>query len=210
MDSGRFDADRSGALFPHLVAPGRTGGPSFAERRGGDARIAYLREVMALRFGPTPSPINAFLINQGIETLALRVERHSQNALGVARWLEQQPEVHSVDYSGLESSPYHALATEYLPDGQGSVFSFTLRGGLAAARVFVNGLETFTHMTHLGDVRSLILHPGTTSHNQRTDEELAQAGIWPGTLRVSIGIEDLPDLLRDLGRGLAAVRTLAS
>ncbi len=169
-------------------------------------RIAYLRDSVALRFGPTPSPLNAFLINQGIETLSLRVERQSANALGVARWLEQQPEVHSVDYSGLESNPFHSLAERYLPDGQGSVFSFTLRGGIEAARRFVNALEVFTHMTHLGDVRSLILHPTTTSHNQRSDDQLSQAGIWPGTLRVSIGIEHLPDLIRDLDRGLTAVR----
>ncbi len=208
VDNGRFDAATHGALFPHLTAAGRTGGPSFAERRGGNARIAYLRDVIALRFGPTPSPLNSFLINQGIETLALRVERHSANALAVAQWLEQQDEVHSVDYSGLASSPYHALAERYLPNGQGSVFSFTLRGGLDAARSFVNALDVFTHMTHLGDVRSLILHPGTTSHNQRTDDELSQAGIWPGTLRVSIGIEDVADLIRDLDRGLTAVRSL--
>jgi len=210
VDSGRFDAERSGILFPHLVERDRLGRPSFAERSGGDARIAYVREVVALRFGPTPSPLNAFLINQGIETLSLRVERQTQNALGVARWLEQQPEVHSVDYSGLESSPYHSLAQRYLPDGQGSVFSFTLRGGVAAAREFINALETFTHMTHLGDVRSLILHPASTSHTLRTEEELAQQGIWPGLLRVSIGIENLADLIRDLDRGLAAVRTLGS
>ncbi|MEP6479995.1 MAG: aminotransferase class I/II-fold pyridoxal phosphate-dependent enzyme [Rhodoglobus sp.] len=206
VDNGRFDAARSGDLFPHLVAPGRLGGPGFAEREGGNARIAYLRDVIALRFGPTPSPLNAFLINQGIETLSLRVERQSANALGVARWLEQQPEVHSVDYSGLEANPFHALAQRYLPRGQGSVFSFTLVGGLDAARSFVNALEVFTHMTHLGDVRSLILHPGTSSHNQRSDDERSQAGIWPGTLRVSIGIEDLDDLIGDLDRGLAAVR----
>jgi len=208
VDSGRFDAERSGILFPHLVERDRLGRPSFAEKRGGDARIAYVREVVALRFGPTPSPLNAFLISQGIETLSLRVERQSANALGVARWLEQQDEVHSVDYSGLESNPYHALAQRYLPDGQGSVFSFTLRGGVAAAREFINALETFTHMTHLGDVRSLILHPASTSHTLRTEEELAQQGIWPGLLRVSIGIENLADLIRDLDRGLAAVRTL--
>jgi O-acetylhomoserine (thiol)-lyase len=206
VDNGRFDAERSGQLFPHLVEAGRLGSPGFAERAGGRARISYLREVMALRFGPTPSPLNAFLINQGIETLSLRVERQSQNALGVARWLQQQPEIHSVDYSGLESNPFHALARRYLPVGQGSVFSFTLRGGIDAARRFVNAVEVFTHMTHLGDVRSLILHPATSSHNQRTDDERSQAGIWPGTLRVSIGIEDLPDLIRDLDRGLAAVR----
>jgi O-acetylhomoserine (thiol)-lyase len=210
VDNGRFDAERSGDLFPHLVATGRLGDPSFADRAGGRARIAYLREVTALRFGPTPSPLNAFLIEQGIETLSLRVERQSQNALGVARWLEEQPEVHSVDYSGLPSSPFHALAQRYLPDGAGSVFSFTLRGGLPAARAFVNALEVFTHMTHLGDVRSLILHPTTTSHNQRSDDELSQAGIWPGTLRLSIGIEQLDDLTDDLGRGLAAVRADAA
>jgi len=206
VDNGKFDAEKSGHLFPHLVARTRTGGESFSERTGGHARIAYLREVMALRYGPTISPINAFLINQGIETLSLRVERQSANALGVARWLEQHPEVESVDYSGLESSPYHALAQRYLPDGQGSVFSFTLRGGTDAARTFVNALEVFTHMTHLGDVRSLILHPQTTSHNQRTDDELERAGIWPGTLRLSIGIEQLDDLIDDLERGLDAVR----
>ena len=206
VDDGRFDAERSAALFPHLVQGGRLGSPSLVERVGGLARIAYLREVVALRFGPTPSPLNAFLIDQGIETLSLRVERQSQNALGVARWLEQQPEVHSVDYSGLDSNPFHELATRYLPDGQGSVFSFTLRGGVNAARRFVNALEVFTHMTHLGDVRSLILHPSTTSHNQRTDDELSQSGIWPGTLRLSIGIEHLPDLIADLERGLVAVR----
>lgn len=206
VDNGRFDADRSGSLFPHLMLRDRHGNPGFAERTGGRARIAYLREVMALRFGPTPSPLNSFLIGQGIETLSLRVERQSQNALAVARWLEQQPEVHSVDYSGLESNPFHALAERYLPDGQGSVFSFTLRGGVAAARAVVDSLEVFTHMTHLGDVRSLVLHPTSTSHNRRTEDELSQAGIWPGTLRLSIGIEDVDDLIADLDRGLAAVR----
>ena len=209
VDNGQFDAERNGHLFPHLIAPGRSGGASVAERSGGSARIAYLRDVVALRFGPTASPLNAFLITQGIETLSLRVERQSRNALGVAEWLEQQPEVHSVDYSGLPSNPFHALAQRYLPDGQGSVFSFTLRGGVDAARAFVNALEVFTHMTHLGDVRSLVLHPGSTSHNLRTDEELSQAGIWPGTLRFSIGIEDLADLIADLERGLAAVRSIA-
>lgn len=148
--------------------------------------------------------MNVFLIAQGIETLSLRVERQSQNALGVARWLERQPGIHSVDYAGLESSPHHTLATRYLPRGQGSVFSFTLHGGVPAARRFVNALTVFTHMTNLGDVRSLVLHPRSTTHTQRTEEELDLAGIWQGTLRLSIGIEDLPDLIEDLERGLAA------
>ncbi len=206
VDNGRFDAERSGALFPHLLERDRVGGPSFVERAGGRARIAYLRDVVALRFGPTPSPLNAFLINQGIETLSLRVERQSANALALARWLEEQPEVASVQYAGLPSHPAHALAQRYLPNGYGSVFSFTLAGGVEAARAFVNALEIFTHMTHLGDVRSLVLHPGSTSHTLRTVEEREAAGILPGTLRVSIGIEDAPDLLADLERGVAAAR----
>ncbi|MGN6326500.1 O-acetylhomoserine aminocarboxypropyltransferase/cysteine synthase family protein [Pseudolysinimonas sp.] len=209
VDNGRFDAARSGELFPHLVARDRLGGPSPWERAGGRARIAYLRDVVALRFGPTASPLNAFLINQGIETLSLRVERQSANALVVARWLEERPEVASVAYAGLPSSPHHALATRYLPNGFGSVFAFTLHGGLAAARAFVDALEVFTHMTHLGDVRSLVLHPASTSHTLRSAEEQAAAGILPGTLRVSIGIEDAPDLLADLERGLTAARAAA-
>ncbi|MBN9239909.1 MAG: O-acetylhomoserine aminocarboxypropyltransferase [Micrococcales bacterium 70-64] len=207
VDNGAFDV--TSTLFPHLTAPSRTGAPSFAQRLGGRARIGYLREVMGLRFGPTLSPFNAFLIGQGIETLSLRVERQSANALGVARWLAAQPEVHSVDYSGLDDNPYHALAQRYLPNGQGSVFSFTLRGGTAAAGAFIDALEVFTHMTHLGDVRSLILHLATTSHNQRSPEQLERAGIQAGSIRLSIGIEDLPDLLADLDRGLAAVRALS-
>ncbi len=206
VDNGRFDV--TSTLFPHLTEPTRTGAPSFAERAGGSARITYLREVMALRFGPTLSPFNAFLIGQGIETLSLRVERQSANALGVARWLAERPEVHSVDYSGLPGNPYHALAQRYLPSGQGSVFSFTLAGGTDAARAFIDALDVFTHMTHLGDVRSLVLHLATTSHNQRTAEQLEAAGILPGSIRLSIGIEDLPDLVADLDRGLAAVRAL--
>jgi O-acetylhomoserine (thiol)-lyase len=114
--------------------------------------------------------------------------------------------VASVDYSGLPGDPSHELARRYLPDGQGSVFSFTLRGGVEEARRFVNALSLFAPMTHLGDVRSLILHPTTTSHTLRSAEELERAGIGPGTLRVSIGIEHLPDLIRDLERGLDAVR----
>lgn len=207
VDSGSCTDPRG--LFPHLSSAGPDGTPSLVERVGGRARIEYIRNSVAMRFGPTLSPLNAFLINQGIETLSLRVERQSENALGVARWLEAQAEVDSVDYSGLESNPFHPMALRYLPAGQGSVFSFTLRRGLDAARAFVNALQTFTHMTHLGDVRSLILHPGSSSHMLRTDEQRDRAGIWPGTLRLSIGIENLPDLIRDLEHGLSAVRRLA-
>lgn len=205
VDSGRFDPAVSGDRFPHLVAPGRGGVPSVADRTGGDARIAYARENVAPRLGPTPSPLTAFLIGQGIETLSLRVERQSQNALAVASWLAAHPAVASVDYAGLATHPDHALADALLPDGYGSVFTFTLAGGAAEARAVVEGLDVFTHMTHLGDVRSLVLHPASTSHVHLTDDERSAVGVYPGTLRVSIGIEDVADLIDDLGAALAAV-----
>ncbi|WP_370544102.1 O-acetylhomoserine aminocarboxypropyltransferase/cysteine synthase family protein [Frigoribacterium sp. VKM Ac-1396] len=211
VDAGTFDWSARPELFPHLNQPERSfGGRSWAERLGRRAFVSYTREIVVSRFGPTPSPLNAFLLRQGVETLSLRVERHSSNALAIARWLEARPEVSSVDYSGLESSPSYALAQRQLPRGQGSVFSFTLAGGEADAAAFVDAVELFSRMTHLGDVRSLVLHPASTTHAGRTPAERDAAGIWPGLLRLSIGIEDLGDLLRDLERGLAAVREQAA
>ncbi|MEW2012025.1 MULTISPECIES: O-acetylhomoserine aminocarboxypropyltransferase/cysteine synthase family protein [Microbacterium] len=203
VDDGRFDASRSGRLFPHLVDSG-AGTPSVWERYGGRARIAHLRESVAPRYGPTPSPLTAFLIGQGIETLSLRVQRQSENALAIAGWLTDRPEVASVDYAGLASHPTHDLARTSLRGGFGSVFTVTLRGGLPAARAFVEAVSVITHMTHLGDVRSLVLHPATTSHARRSPAERAALGVHPGTLRLSIGIEDLDDLLADLDQALAA------
>ncbi|WP_136052181.1 O-acetylhomoserine aminocarboxypropyltransferase/cysteine synthase family protein [Microbacterium sp. K36] len=206
IDDGRFDAERAGHNAPHLVLPGRGGAPSVFARHGGRARIGYARESVAPRFGASPSPLNAFLIGQGTETLSLRVERQSQNALAVARWLAAHDAVKSVDYVGLPSHPHHETALRYLEGGFGSIFTFTLRGGLPAARRFVEEVSVFTHMTHIGDVRSLVLHPGTTSHAQRTDEERRILGVGPGTLRLSIGIEDVDDLIGDLARVLESVR----
>ena len=209
VDGGRFDWAAAPGQFPHLTEPALAlGGQSYVDRFAGAAFISYARSVVASRLGPTPSPLNAFLIQQGIETLSLRVDRQSSSALAVARWLDEQQEVLSVDYSGLTSNPYNDLARRYLPNGQGSVFAFTVRGGVEAARTFINAITLFTHMSHLGDVRSLILHPGSTSHSLRTGEELLAAGIWPGLLRVSIGVEDPADLIRDLDSALAAVRAL--
>lgn len=210
VDSGRFDAEAAGHNAPHLVLPGRGGTPSVAARHGGKARIAYARESVAPRFGASPSPLNAFLIGQGVETLGLRVERQSRNAQGVAEWLAAHPDVESVDYAGLPSHPDHATASRYLEGGFGSIFTFTLRGGLPAARAFVENVGVFIHMTHIGDVRSLVLHPATTSHAQRTDEERSALGIHPGTLRLSIGIEDIDDLIGDLSRVLQSSREVVA
>ncbi|MGM1016106.1 MAG: O-acetylhomoserine aminocarboxypropyltransferase/cysteine synthase family protein [Actinomycetota bacterium] len=206
VDDGRFDAAASGHNFPHLVLPGQNGEPSVATRHGGNARIAYARESVAPRFGPSPSPLNAFLIGQGIETLGLRVERQSQNALAVARWLSEHDAVSSVDHAGLPTHPDHDLAVATLDRGFGSVFTVTLAGGLDAARHVVENVDVFTHMTHIGDVRSLVLHPTSTSHARRTESERLALGVSPGTLRLSIGIEDVDDLIEDLARVLAGTQ----
>ena len=211
VDGGRFDWTATPERWPHLTQPDRAlGGASYVDRAGTGAFLAYARDVVASRIGPTPSPFNAFLLRQGIETLSLRVERHVANALTVATWLEAQPEVTSVDHAGLASSPYHDLARRYLPRGAGSVFAFTFAGGEQAAHAFIDAVELFSRMTHLGDVRSLVLHPATTTHAGRTPAERAALGIGDGLVRLSIGIEDVADLLRDLERGFAAVRAGAS
>jgi len=207
VDGGTFDWSASPERWLHLTSPDRTlGGESYVDRYGSRAFVVFARDVVASRIGPSPSPFNAFLLRQGIETLSLRVERHSANALAVASFLEQQPEVTSVDYAGLASSPFHDLAQRYLPRGAGSVFAFTLAGGEAAARAFIDAVQLFSRMTHLGDVRSLILHPATTTHAGRTPQERAEQGIGDGLIRLSVGIEDVADLVRDLERGFAAVR----
>jgi O-acetylhomoserine (thiol)-lyase len=203
VDAGRFDW-AAGGRYPHLSVERGGDGRTVVERSGRDAFLDYARTGVALRYGPSPSPLNAFLILQGIETLSLRVDRQSASALAVARWLEAQPAVASVDYSGLPSSPYHDLARQYLPRGAGSVFAITLHGGRSAARAFSDALRIFTRMTHLGDVRSLVLHPASTTHVNRTEADRVAAGIPQGLLRLSIGLEDVEDLVADLERGLAA------
>lgn len=206
VDGGRFDWSADSERWPHLHQPERAlDGATYAERFGARAGIVFARDVVASRLGPTPSPFNAFLIRQGIETLSLRVERHSANALAIAEWLEQRPEVTSVDYAGLASNPYRPLAERYLPRGAGSVFAFTLAGGEPAARAVIDSVRLFSRMTHLGDVRSLILHTASTTHAQRTPAERRAAGIEDGTIRVSIGLEDVSDLLRDLERAFRSI-----
>ncbi|MBW9108968.1 O-acetylhomoserine aminocarboxypropyltransferase/cysteine synthase [Microbacterium trichothecenolyticum] len=204
VDNGRFDwAERTDA-YPQLSQERGPDGLTVVERSGRSAFLDFARRT-AMRYGPAPSPLNAFLILQGIETLSLRVQRQSETALKLARWLEQHSAVESVDYSGLESSLHHDLARRYLPRGQGSVFAVTVRGGRTAARTFTDALRIFTRMTHLGDVRSLVLHPATTTHVLRDSQQLAASGIGEGLLRLSIGLEDPDDLIADLDQALASV-----
>ena len=202
VDGGLFPWSEHAQSFPRIALERGADGRSGVERWGAEAFLGVARKV-AMRYGPAPSPLNAFLILQGVETLCLRVQRQSDTALRLARWLAARPEVESVHYSGLPDSPHHDTARRYLPHGQGSVFAVTLRGGLEAARACMDGLRLFTRMTHVGDVRSLVLHPASTTHALRDERELLAAGIGPGTLRLSIGLEDPEDLIADLQHGLA-------
>jgi O-acetylhomoserine (thiol)-lyase len=205
VDQGTYDWASS--PFSHLTQPDSwLNGDSYVERFGEGAYTSFVRSVVTALFGPVLSPVNAFLIQQGIETLSLRVQRQSETALAVARWLEAQPDVESVNYVGLESHPSFALAQRYLPNGSGAVLGFSLRGGHAAVERFYNAVELFSRMTHIGDVRSLILHPGSTTHAHLDGSIRARTGIGAGLLRLSIGLEDPDDLIEDLERGFAAVR----
>lgn len=203
--SGSFDWAAEPSLFPHLTTPtSALVGSTFAAEFGGTGALgAYVRKVLAPRLGPVPSPHNAFALIQGIETLSVRVARQTANALIVAQWLDAHDLVESVDYSGLVGNPFFPIAERLLPVGQGSVFTFTLRGGKPVARAAYNAVGLFTRMTHLGDVRSLILHPRTTTHALMSDAELEATGVHEGTIRLAIGLEDPHDLVADLDQAFA-------
>ncbi|MFP3467444.1 O-acetylhomoserine aminocarboxypropyltransferase/cysteine synthase family protein [Leifsonia sp. SIMBA_070] len=208
VDQGSYDWASS--PFRHLTGPDEwLDGASYVGAHGDGAYTAFARTVVAALFGPVLSPMNAFLIQQGIETLSLRVQRQSDTALAVAQWLEAQPEVLGVDYAGLPSHHAHGLAQRYLPRGQGAVLAFTITGGAAAAERFYDSVELFSRMTHIGDVRSLILHPASTTHTHLSAEVREDLGIGGGLLRLSIGLEDADDLIADLARGIAAVTAAA-
>lgn len=165
------------------------------------ARVQMLRDI-----GAAVSPFNAFLIAQGIETLSLRVQRHTENALAVAQWLEKRDEVVSVNYAGLVSSPWYANGQKYAPKGTGGVLSFEIAGGVEAGKKFVEGLVLHSHVANIGDVRSLVIHPASTTHSQLTPEEQLRGGVTPGLVRLAVGIEGLPDILADLEIGFAAAK----
>ncbi|HZC79594.1 MAG TPA: PLP-dependent transferase, partial [Ktedonobacterales bacterium] len=171
----------------------------------GNFAFAIACRVLALRdLGPALSPFNAFLILTGIETLPLRMQRHCDNALVVAQWLADQREVAWVSYPGLAGDRYHNLAKKYVPKGAGSCFTFGLKGGYDAGVRLVSNVKLFSHLANIGDTRSLIIHPASTTHRQLTDAQKIQAGAGPDVVRLSIGLEDKDDIIADLEQGLAA------
>src|SRR5579884_93815 len=195
--------------FPGITEPSPAyHGLAFQEAFGMYGYLMKLRAESLRDLGACLSPFNAFLFLQGLETLPLRMERHVQNALAVAEFLQRHPMVEAVHYPGLPGSRYAPLVQKYLPRGAGAVFSFDIRGGRAAGIRFIESLELFSHLANVGDAKSLVIHPASTTHRQMTQEELLAIGLGPGTIRVSIGLESIDDLLRDLDYALAQAQKL--
>jgi len=204
IDGGRFDWEANTDRFPHLTSAPRPGVASFTERFGAAAFLAYLRTVTVLEYGPTVPPTSTFLLLHGIETLSLRMDKHVANSVAAAQWLAERPEVAAVSYPGLPADRYYERAQRYLPRGAGAVVTIDLAGGRDAARRFIDALELISPMTHIGDVRTLAIHLASTIHAKLTEEERLDAGITPGLIRLSIGLESARDIIADLERGLLA------
>jgi O-acetylhomoserine (thiol)-lyase len=176
----------------------------FHETFGGLAYIIKARVDGLRDFGTSMAPLNSFLFIQGLETLPLRMEAHSKNGLAVAKFLEGHKSVSWVNYPGLKSSPYHALAKKYLPKGSGAILTFGIKGGMDAGKRFIESLKMFSHLANVGDAKSLVIHPASTTHRQLSEEELKAAGVTPDMVRLSVGIEDLEDITWDLDQALTA------
>ncbi|GAA2236595.1 bifunctional o-acetylhomoserine/o-acetylserine sulfhydrylase [Rarobacter faecitabidus] len=212
IDSGNFDFGKDPEKFPGFNTPDESyNGLVFARDLGVNgilgANLAYILKarVQLLRdLGAAISPFNAFLLAQGLETLSLRVERHVENARTVAEWLEARADVVKVNYASLPSSPWHANAQKYAPRGSGAVVSFELAGGAPAGQAFVSALKLHSNVANIGDVRSLVIHPASTTHSQLNEQEQALSGVTPGLVRLSVGIENIKDILADLELGFAA------
>lgn len=212
VDSGNFDYAKYPERFPGFNTPDESyNGLVYAKTLGvGSAFGANLAFIFKARLqllrdiGASVSPFNAWLLAQGLETLSLRMDRHVENSQAVAEWLEKHPQVERVSYPGLISSPLHHLSKRYTPKGPGAVMSFELIGGVEAGRKFVEGLKMFSHVANIGDVRSLVIHPASTTHSQLSPNEQLHAGITPGMVRLSIGLENIVDIKEDLALGFAA------
>lgn len=208
VDGGSFefsDADK----YPNFNEPDPSyHGLQYWPMLGHGSFIAKARVQLLRDLGPAVSPFNSFLVLQGIETLSLRMERHIENATAVAEWLAARSEVESVNYAGLASSPWNAAATKYSQGrGAGSVPSFVIKGGLEAGQAFVEALELHSHVANIGDVRSLVIHPGSTTHSQLSEDEQLSTGVNPGLVRLSVGIESIDDILADLDQGFRAAKS---
>jgi O-acetylhomoserine (thiol)-lyase len=207
VDGGRFDYEGSGRFVSftepdpsyHGLVFGELAPALFPARFVLKVRLQYLRDL-----GPAVAPLNSFLFVQGLETLSLRMERHVANATAVAQWLEARPDVAWVKYAGLTSSPWHERQRKYLPKGAGAIVAFGIEGGREAGRRFIEGLRLFSHLANVGDVRSLAIHPASTTHSQLSDDEQISTGVTPDLVRLSVGLESIEDIVADLEAGFRA------
>ena len=206
VDSGKFDWKASGKYAPIAEANPSYHGVSFVDAAGPAAFVTYIRAILLRDTGATISPFNAFLLLQGVETLSLRLDRHVENTKKVVEFLANHPQVEKVNHPSLPDHPDHALYEKYFPNGGGSIFTFEIKGGQEAAWKFIDNLEIFSLLANVADVKSLVIHPATTTHSQLSAEELADQGITPSTIRLSIGTEHIDDIIADLEKGFAAVK----
>ena len=204
VDSGKFDWKASGKYAP-IAAPNPSyHGVSFADAVGPAAFVTYIRAILLRDTGAAISPFNAFLLLQGVETLSLRLERHADNTQKVVEFLSNHPQVEKVNHPSLPDHPDHALYEKYFPNGGASIFTFEINGGQAEAHKFIDSLEIFSLLANVADVKSLVIHPATTTHSQLSPEELLDQGIKPNTIRLSIGTEHIDDIIADLEKGFAS------
>ena len=206
VDSGKFDWKASGKYAPIAEANPSYHGVSFVDAAGPAAFVTYIRAILLRDTGATISPFNAFLLLQGVETLSLRLDRHVENTKKVVEFLANHPQVEKVNHPSLPDHPDHALYQKYFPNGGGSIFTFEIAGGEAEAHRFIDHLQIFSLLANVADVKSLVIHPATTTHSQLTPEELLDQGIRPNTIRLSIGTEHADDLIADLEAGFAAAK----
>lgn len=206
VDSGKFDWAASGK-YPAIADPNPSyHGVSFVKAVGPAAFVTYIRAILLRDTGATISPFAAFLLLQGIETLSLRLERHAENTKKVVEFLKYHPQVERVNHPSLPDHPDHELYQSYFPNGGGSIFTFEIKGGRAEAHKFIDNLKIFSLLANVADAKSLVIHPATTTHSQLSEEELADQGIKPNTIRLSIGIEHIDDIIADLKGGFDAVK----
>lgn len=206
VESGKFDWKKSGN-YPNIADPNPSyHGVSFYEAVGPAAFVTFIRAILLRDTGATISPFAAFLLLQGVETLSLRLERHAENTKKVVEYLSKHPQVEHVNHPSLPDHPDHALYQKYFPNGGGSIFTFEIKGGQDEAWRFIDSLEIFSLLANVADVKSLVIHPASTTHSQLSDEELLDQGIKRNTIRLSIGTEHIDDIIADLEKGFAAVR----